>query len=82
MQSRFISFVEAMVNISIGFAVAYLSAVLLYPLVGMEASHSQYFEVTVYFTLVSVVRMYAVRRWFNGPFHIWLMRFKDDRNKS
>lgn len=80
MQSRFISFVESVVNVAIGSLVAYGSAIVIYPLVGMTASYGTYFEVTIYFTIVSVIRMYALRRWFNGPFHVWLMKRNANKN--
>lgn len=82
MQTRFISFVEVMTNIAIGFVVAYAATFVILPASGCKQSAETYFWITVFYTFVSVVRMYLVRRYFNGPFHIWLQRFQDANNKS
>ena len=65
MQTRLQSAKESAVNIAIGYTVAFLSQLLVFPLVGVEASYSQNFMIGFYFTLISFIRSYLVRRYFN-----------------
>jgi O-antigen/teichoic acid export membrane protein len=54
-------------NILIGFAVALLSQIVVFPLVGIHGvSLSTNLEIGAYFTLISLVRSYVIRRWFNA----------------
>lgn len=73
-QSRAASAVEAIVNILIGMGVALGSQYIIFPLVGIyNVSHSVHIQITVWFTLISFIRSYAVRRIFNQG---WLERTK------
>jgi len=81
MQSKTVSLIEALTNVGIGFFIAFFGALVIYPFVGMQSPIGTYFEVTVYFTVLSILRAYFVRRFFNGPFHVFLMRYKNaDKN--
>lgn len=57
--------IEAWTNIAIGFTVNFLSNFLLLPLVGAEFTAGQNFALGWIYTAISIVRAYAVRRWFN-----------------
>ena len=65
MQSKRDSLKETMTNILIGYTVAFISQLLVFPLVGVEASYSQNFKIGAYFTVISFIRGYLVRRFFN-----------------
>ena len=65
MQSKIESAKESAVNIAIGYAVAFLSQLIVFPLVGVEATYSQNFKIGFYFTVISFIRSYLVRRFFN-----------------
>ena len=65
MQSKLDSIKETAVNISIGYTVAFLSQLIVFPLVGVQASYSQNFKIGAYFTVISFIRGYLVRRFFN-----------------
>ena len=65
-QSRLHSFIEAWVNVLIGFAVSFIANMLILPAFGFKVSVSQALGIGVAFTIVSVVRSYAVRRLFNS----------------
>jgi membrane protein implicated in regulation of membrane protease activity len=65
MQSRRGSFFEACLNVFIGFLTTLLVAPIIYKLCGMEVNSRQMTLATVYFTLFSVARSYAIRRIFN-----------------
>jgi hypothetical protein len=60
------SMVEAMTNVVVGFALAVWVQVLVFPLLGLEATLGQSLGLGAIFTLVSLVRGYLLRRLFNA----------------
>lgn len=66
MQSRLHSFVEALTNIAIGFVVSLVSQMLIFPMYGIHIPLAQDVQIVTYFTGISIVRSYALRRWFNN----------------
>lgn len=65
-QSKLSSLAEACINTAIGFAINLALAPIVYPLFGHAFTLSQNIGLTLVFTVVSVLRGYAVRRWFNA----------------
>ena len=65
MQSKLDSFIEAWLNVLIGFGVSVLANFIIFPLVGIGASTSQVVTVGIFMTFVSVARSYLVRRFAN-----------------
>ncbi len=65
-QSRLGSFIEACANIAVGMGVALASQLVIFPLYDIHLPFSQNIEITAWFTLVSLVRSYCLRRWFNN----------------
>ena len=65
MQTKKQSFIEANTSTFIGFVVSYMLAYTVLPLYGVEQSAATSLEITLIFTVVSIVRGYAVRRLFN-----------------
>ena len=65
MQSKLDSFIEAWLNVLIGFGVSVLANFVIFPLVGIGASTTQIIAVGIFMTLVSVARSYFVRRFAN-----------------
>lgn len=65
-QTRLGSFIEAWVNVAIGFSINFCANLLILPLVGFHISVGQNLFLGVVYTLISVARSYAVRRWFNA----------------
>ena len=65
-QTKRQSFVEAVVNVIIGYGVAILSQVLVFPLFGIDVPLSTNFAIGAWFTAISLARSYIIRRWFNG----------------
>lgn len=61
-QSRMSSLYEAVVNTLIGFVVAMASTAIIMPMYGIYPSFNMNFQLTAWFTLVSVIRSYFVRR--------------------
>ena len=65
MQSKIDSLIEAVISTFIGFVIAFISQLIFFPIVGIEATLGQNFILTILFTLVSIIRTYIVRRFFN-----------------
>mgnify|MGYP000476168063 CR=1 FL=1 len=68
-QTRLGSLIETLVNIVIGYGVAVGSQILLFPWFDIHINLSTNFWIGAWFTLISLVRQYVVRRWFNARLH-------------
>jgi hypothetical protein len=65
-QTKLGSFAEAWANIFIGFSINWCANMLVLPLFGFKLSGGTAFEIGLIFTVISLVRSYVLRRWFNG----------------
>lgn len=65
-QTRAGSFVEAWANIVVGFSLNWTANMLILPLFGFHVTGGAAFEIGCIFTVISLVRSYVLRRWFNG----------------
>ncbi|MBA3591653.1 hypothetical protein [Methylibium sp.] len=65
-QSRFHSAVESCANVAVGYAVALLSQLAIFPMFGIHVPLSTNLAIGAWFTVISLVRSYVIRRWFNG----------------
>jgi hypothetical protein len=65
-QSRRMSLVEACVNVAVGYGVAVLTQIIVFPIFGVEATLSDTLGIGLVFTVVSIARSYMVRRLFNA----------------
>ncbi|MFZ4537875.1 DUF7220 family protein [Propionivibrio sp.] len=65
-QTRKASFIESLANIAVGYAVAIASQLLIFPLFGIHIPLSDNLLIGGYFTIISLFRSFAIRRWFNG----------------
>lgn len=65
MQTRIESFIEVSVNTFIGYVIAVISQLLFFPMVGIIATLEQNLLLGILFTIVSLIRSYLVRRYFN-----------------
>ena len=65
-QSRLHSFIEAWANVLVGFLVGLISNIVVLPLFGYKVTMTDAFGMSVVFTVISIVRSYAIRRWFNS----------------
>lgn len=64
-QSRFMSAVESVSNVAIGYGVAVASQVAIFPQFGVHLPLSDNLLIGLYFTAISLARSYALRRWFS-----------------
>jgi hypothetical protein len=65
MQSRQHSATEAVANIAIGYAISLAAQGVIFPLFGIHTSLGENAAIGAAFTVVSLVRSYALRRLFN-----------------
>jgi hypothetical protein len=63
-QSRKNSFIEALTNVVIGYSIAFISQLLIFPMYGGNFTIEQNIYIGAWFTLISLVRSYVIRRWF------------------
>jgi hypothetical protein len=66
MQTHLGSFIEAWANIAIGFSINWFANMLILPLYGFHIKPGAAFSMGLLFTVISLVRSYVIRRWFNG----------------
>lgn len=65
MQTRLESGIETVTNTIIGYSIALVSQILIFPLYGIRVSLETNLWIGLWFTAVSLLRGYALRRWFN-----------------
>ena len=65
MQTKYQSLIESFTNILIGYLTALLSQVLIFPLFDIDVSFQDNLLIGLYFTIISLLRSYLVRRYFN-----------------
>jgi membrane protein implicated in regulation of membrane protease activity len=64
-QSKGASLIEALTNIMVGVVIAFLSQLVIFGWYGISVSHWQNAQMTGFFTIVSLIRSYVLRRIFN-----------------
>ena len=64
MQSRMMSLVEAITNVVVGYAVAVLTQLAVFPLFGLEAAFGEHLAIGMVFVVISLIRSYLLRRLF------------------
>lgn len=65
MQTRWQSFIEAKANTFIGYWISIAVQMIVFPLYGLDVSFFQNIQIGLIFLVVSLVRGYAFRRYFN-----------------
>lgn len=65
-QSKKGSLIEACANIAVGFVVALISQLIIFPFYGVHVPLSTDLMITGWFTIISLVRSYWLRRIFNA----------------
>ncbi len=66
MQSKLQSLIESLINILIGYLTALFSQVLIFPIFDIYVSFQDNLLIGLYFTIISLIRSYLVRRYFNN----------------
>ena len=65
MQTKYQSLIESLINILIGYLTALFSQVLIFPIFDIYVSFQDNLLIGLYFTIISLIRSYLVRRYFN-----------------
>lgn len=65
-QSRLMSLVEAVANVIVGYGVAVVTQILIFPVFGLHTTLVQNLKMGVVFTVVSIARSYVLRRVFEA----------------
>ena len=64
-QTRKHSFFESITNVFIGYGVAIASQIVIFPFYGIHIPIQQNLTMGLWFTIISIIRSYILRRWFN-----------------
>ncbi|MGV8814764.1 MAG: DUF7220 family protein [Gelidibacter sp.] len=67
MQTKLQSLIEVATSTVIGFIVSLIATFAIFPILDIASTPIKNFKVTVFFTAVSILRSYIIRRWFNKP---------------
>ena len=65
-QSRLMSLVESVANMVVGYGVAVVTQVLIFPIFGLHTTLAQNLKIGAIFTVVSIARSFALRRAFEA----------------
>lgn len=65
MQTKKQSLIESFVNVTIGFIITIISLHYIFPLLGIENNSGKNALITTYLTILSILRNYILRRYFN-----------------
>lgn len=65
MQSKTGSIIESLVNVAVGYLVALIAQIVIFPVFGIQVPFSTQNKIVILFTVISIVRSYLLRRTFN-----------------
>ena len=65
-QSRTISLVESLTNVAVGYSIAVITQIVVFPLFGLTTTLTENMAMGAIFTVVSIARSYCLRRTFEG----------------
>lgn len=65
-QSRAMSLVESIANVAVGYGVAVVTQILIFPVFGLHTTLAQNLKMGAVFTVVSIARSYLLRRLFEA----------------
>ena len=66
MQSKMDSLIETPTNVGIGWFISFIANMLVLPLFGYNINLTDGVLISIIFTIISIIRGYVVRRWFNS----------------
>ena len=82
MQSKKRSLIESITNIVVGCGVALGSQYLVFPLFDIHIPFTSNLGIGAWFTVISLVRSYVIRRWFNARIQISIKKLTDKYEKQ
>ncbi len=78
-QSKKGSMAEAGINVLIGYVIAVGSQIAIFPMFGIHIPIGDNFLIGLWFTVISLVRSYVIRRWFNARIHSAAMQLTGEK---
>ena len=72
MQTKKQSLIESLTSTTIGIIIGIVLNLTILPIFGYPVSLSDSLWISVIFTIVSIIRSYIIRRWFNSKEKLWL----------
>ncbi len=65
MQSKKMSLIETLSSVAIGYIISLIAQIIIFPIFGINVSLTDNLLIGLFFTVVSIIRGYYVRRLFN-----------------
>ena len=65
-QSRLMSLAESVANVIVGYGVAVITQILIFPIFGLHTTLAQNLKIGAAFTVMSIARSFALRRVFEA----------------
>ena len=65
-QSRRMSLIEAVTNVTLGYGLAVIAQIVVFPWFGLDVSIGENLAIGAVFVGISLLRSYALRRLFEG----------------
>ena len=65
-QSRRMSLIEAVTNVAVGYVLAIVTQIVVFPIFGLHTTLAQNLQMGAAFTGISIVRSFLLRRAFEG----------------
>ena len=66
MQTKRQSLIETLTSVFVGWFISFIANMLVLPLFGYNINLTEGVLISIIFTIISIVRGYVVRRWFNS----------------
>ena len=66
MQTKRQSLIETLTSVFVGWLISFIANMLVLPLFGYNINLTDGVLISIIFTIISIVRGYMVRRWFNS----------------
>ena len=76
-QSRRVSLIEAITNVTLGYGLAVIAQIVVFPWFGLDVSIGENLAIGAVFVGISLLRSYALRRLFEG----WRWNLRSGRIK-
>jgi len=65
-QSRTMSLVESLTNVAVGYGIAVITQIVVFPLFGLSTTLAENMAMGAIFTVVSIARSFTLRRLFEA----------------
>ena len=65
-QTKKQSIIESITNVAIGYCVALISQIIIFPFFDIDVTVKDNIYIGLWFTVISIIRSYALRRFFNA----------------